>query len=113
MVLLTLGDPAIPTQPTRLALSLITEMATLLDGVGADLLVKDLVASTSKACRSTIASAYHKTTELQISNDYAVQLLADVLFFETVLSASEDNEFGGIKKCLLEMVFVFAIRPDY
>ena len=84
-------------------------MATLLDGVGADLLVKDLITLTCKACRKTIASAYHDiaTTELEISNDAAVQLLADVLFLENVLSASGDDEFVDIKQRLLEMVFVF------
>jgi len=80
-------------------------MATLLDGVGSDLLVKDFVTLTRKACSKTIASACQTTCDLEISNDSAVQLLADVLFLQTVLSTSENDEFLDIRKRLLEMVF--------
>jgi hypothetical protein len=62
---------------------------------------------TMKCCRQDIASKYEEIPRDEMSDDAAMQLIADVVFLEIALGGKEDGEFSNVRKGLLEKVGVF------
>ena len=62
-----------------------------------------------QSCRENIISTYSDVL-VDISEDAALQLLADIVFLEIALSRHESGEFQGIKGILLEKVRVCLIN---
>jgi hypothetical protein len=65
-----------------------------------------------KTCRDTITSAYNDVL-VEISEDAALQLLADVIFLEIALSVQEMGEFKQTKEKLLEKVTLSLVLIDF
>ena len=56
-----------------------------------------------KSCRESLVSAYSDVT-VDISDDAALQVLADIVFMEIALSGQENGEFQGVREKLVEKV---------
>lgn len=106
------GEPGIPVQPTRIPIQLIKEITSQLNSLGIELLSRDFVLDTMKSCRDTIASAYNDVL-MEISEDAALQLLADISFLEIALSVQEMGEFKQVKEKLCEKVTVSLVLIDF
>src|ERR1700736_2795562 len=98
-----IGDPAIPVQPTRIPVQLVKEISSQLNALGIELLSKEFVIGTLKACREAVGSVYNEiVSEGEISSDAALQLLTDVMFLEIGLASGK--EFAPVKDKLIEKV---------
>ena len=90
-------------------MQILKEITSQLNSMGIDLLNRDFVLATMKSCRESIVSAYSDVT-VDISEDSALQLLADIVFLEIALSGNESGEFEELRGKLLEKVHACLIN---
>jgi hypothetical protein len=87
-------------QPTRLALHAIKEISSQLNALGIELCNREFVSETMRVCRKKLAVVYDEIEH--VSEDAALQVLADVVFLEIALVGGD--EFQSVKEKLVERV---------
>jgi hypothetical protein len=93
----------VPVQPSRILLQLVKEMSSRLNALGIELLEREFVNQTLKTCRETVAGVYDEfISSREVSEDTALQLLADVVFLWIALSG--ESEFATIRDKLVKKV---------
>jgi hypothetical protein len=89
----------VPVQPSRIPVQLLREVSSLLKSVGIELLTRNFVMGTMRACRESIATIYDEIGH-DVSVDAALQLVSDILFLEIALSSPDDGEFRQVREKL-------------
>ena len=72
---------------------------------------KSFVLETKKCCQKTIAAEYERlvNSDEEISEDAAMQLLADVGFLEIALAGDKTEDFTCVKDLLIEKVLYLSL----
>lgn len=95
-----------PVQPTRIPILILKEVTSELNSLGIDILSNDFIRGTMKSSRESIAFVYCDVL-VEIIEDAAMQLLADIVFLEIALSGQKEGEFQDIREKLSEKVYFY------
>jgi hypothetical protein len=105
---LIIGDPLIPTQPTRIPIRILKELTSHLNSLGIELLNREFVNGIVSLCRENITAVYSDLVN-EASSDAALQILTDVAFIEITLAGQEKGEFNKLREELIKKVAFFRL----
>jgi hypothetical protein len=105
------GEPPLPSQPSRIPVLVLKEIASQLNRIGIDLLNNGFVNLTAKLCLESIAKSYGEIPP-EISADAAVQIFTDMTFFIIALPGQDEDTLKVAREKLREQVHLPSAISD-
>jgi hypothetical protein len=105
VLLLTAGEPPVPSQPSRIPVLVLKEIASQLNRIGIDLLTNEFVNLTATLCLESIAQSYSEIP-LEISADAATQIFTDMTFFMIAFSGRDHDTLNAAREKFREKVLL-------